>query len=134
MDLAWNPGAREGGCCASSAAGEGDCMRKKLFALIVGTALSTWSTSAWALAYTIASSVAFNQNGVIGTINPVTNLTGATICLTGVCSTSVAQDWLLVSVTLNVGSNPVDQIDVSASGVNTVVGVGHFSDPDVTPL
>jgi hypothetical protein len=109
-------------------------MRKKLFALIVGAALSTWSTSAWALAYTISSSVAFSTNGVSGTINPVTSLTGTTICLTGTCTNSVAQDWLLVSVTLNGGSDPVDQIDVSASGVTTVVGVGHFSDPDVTPV
>jgi PEP-CTERM motif len=108
-------------------------MRKKLFALIVGIALSTWSTSAWALAYTIASSVAFNQNGVSGTINPVTNLTGTTICLAGVCSTSVAQDWLLVTVTLNGGSFGADEINFGASGVTTVVGAGHYTDPGKTP-
>jgi hypothetical protein len=108
-------------------------MRKHAFALIVGAALSVWSTSAWALAYTISSSIAFSNSGVSGTINPVTSLTGSSICLNGTCTTSVAQDWLLVSVTLNLGSGAIDQFDMSASGVTTVVGVGNFSDPNETP-
>ena len=84
-------------------------MRKHAVALIVGAALSLWSSSAWALAYTISSSVAFSTGGVSGTINPVTSLTGTTICLAGVCGSSVTHDWLLVTVTLNGGSDPVDR-------------------------
>jgi hypothetical protein len=108
-------------------------MRKNLFALIVGAALATWSTSAWAVAYTISSSIAFNSNGMSGTIDPVTDLTGASICLGGVCGNDVTHDWLVVTVTLNLGSDPVDEIDISVPGVSTVVGAGHFSDPDETP-
>jgi hypothetical protein len=108
-------------------------MRKNTLALIVGTALLTWSSSAWALAYTISAPVAFSTSGVSGTINPVTNLTGTTICLTGVCSSSVAQDWLLVTVTLNLGSDSVDRIDISSAGSTAVVGAGHYTDPDATP-
>lgn len=108
-------------------------MRKHIVALVVGASLVAWSSSAWALAYTISSSIAFSSGGISGTINPVTNVTGATICLTGSCTNAVSQDWLVVSVTLNGGSGAVDQIDVSAAGVTTVVGVGHFSDPAETP-
>jgi hypothetical protein len=108
-------------------------MRKKLFALIVGIALSTWSTSAWALAYTIASSVAFSSGGISGTINPVLSISGSTLCLSGSCTSSVAQDWLLVTVTLNGGSGAVDQIDISAAGVSGVSGVGHYTDAGETP-
>jgi PEP-CTERM motif len=109
-------------------------MRKHAVALIVGAALSLWSSSAWALAYTISSSVAFNTGGVSGTINPVTNITGTTICLAGVCGSSVTHDWLLVTVTLNGGSDPVDRIDMSVAGVATgAVGAGHFTDPAETP-
>ena len=108
-------------------------MRKNLFALIVGTALATWSTSAWALAYTIASSIAFSTGGVSGTINPVASITGTTICLAGTCGSTVTHDWLLVTVTLNGGSDAVDQLDMSEPGVSTVTGVGHFTDPNETP-
>ena len=108
-------------------------MRKHAVALIVGVALSIWSSSAWALAYTISSSVAFSNGGISGTINPVTNLSGSTICLAGTCGSTVTHDWLLVTVTLNGGSGAVDQFDMSAAGVSTVVGVGHFSDPNETP-
>ncbi len=109
-------------------------MRKHAVALIVGAALSFWSSSAWALAYTISSSLAFSTGGVSGTINPVTDLTGTTICLAGTCGSTVTHDWLLVTVTLNGGSDPVDQIDMSAVGVAVgVVGVGHFTDPGETP-
>jgi hypothetical protein len=85
------------------------------------------------LAYTISSSIAFSNSGVSGTINPVTSLSGTSLCLAGVCTSSVAQDWLLVSVTLNGGSGAIDQFDLSAAGVTAVVGVGHFSDPGETP-
>jgi len=108
-------------------------MRKHAVALIVGAALSIWSSSAWALAYTIAAPVAFSNGGISGTINPVTNLTGTTICLAGTCGSTVTHDWLLVTVTLNGGSGAVDQFDISASGVTTAVGLGHYTDPDETP-
>ena len=36
-------------------------------------------------------------------------------------------------MTLNGGSDAVDQIDMSAAGVSTVTGAGHFTDPDETP-
>ncbi len=108
-------------------------MRKYAVALIVGAALSFWSSSAWALAYTISSSLAFSTGGVSGTINPVTSLTGTSLCLAGTCGTDVSHDWLLVTVTLNGGSDPVDQIDMSEPGVSTVTGAGHFTDPDETP-
>lgn len=108
-------------------------MRKHAVALIVGAVLSFWSSSAWALAYTISSSLAFNTGGVSGTINPVTNLSGSTICLAGVCGSTVSHDWLLFTVTLNLGSDPVDRIDMSVPGVSFVVGAGHYSDPNETP-
>jgi len=105
-----------------------------LVALVVGAALSMGSSSAWALAYTLAAPVAFNNVtlGISGTLNPVT-LGGTSICLLGSCTNAGAQDWLLVSVTLNGGSAAVDRIDMSAAGVATVVGLGHFSDPGTTP-
>jgi len=94
-----------------------------------------WSPSARALAYTISSSVGFSENGVTGSIDPVASITGSTVCLTlaATCSSSVLQDWLLVSVTVTAGS--VDRIGFSlpASPAIPVVGVGHYSDPDETP-
>lgn len=110
-------------------------MRKHLVALMVGAALSMGSSSAWALAYTLAAPVAFNNVslGISGTINPVTSLAGTSICLAGTCSGTATQDWLLVSVTLNGASADVDRIDMSAAGVAAVVGLGHFSDPGTTP-
>ena len=103
-------------------------MRKHLVALIVGAALSMGSSSAWALPYTISSSVAFSGNGLSGTINPVTDFSGAPICLDGTCSVTATQDWLAVSVTLDGGSDAVDRLDISAAGVSTAVGMGHFGE------
>jgi len=108
-------------------------MRKHIVALVLGAALSIASSSAWALAYTISTSVAFSNGGISGTIDPVTNLSGTAICLAGTCTSSAAQDWLLVSITLNGGSGAVDRIDYSAMSVSAIVGIGHFSDPDETP-
>jgi len=72
---------------------------------------------------------------VSGTINPVTDLSGTSICLTASCTSPAAQDWLLVTVTLDLGSLSVDQIGMSvpASPSISVVGLGHYSDPGVTP-
>jgi len=109
-------------------------MRKLGLAFAVGAMLLLgWSPSARALAYTISSSVAFSGSGVSGTIDPVTSITGSTICLAGTCSSSVLQAWLLVSVTVTTGA--VDQIGISvpASPSISVVGVGHYSDPGETP-
>jgi len=105
-------------------------MRKPIVALVLGAALSIASSSAWALTYTISTSVAFSNGGISGTIDPVTNLSGTAICLAGTCTSSAAQDWLLVSITLDGGSGAVDRIDFSAMGVSAIVGIGHFSDPD----
>ena len=109
-------------------------MRKHLFGAIVGAALSMGSSPAWALAYTISASVAFSNGGISGTINPVTDLSGTSICLAGTCSGTATQDWLAISVTLNGGSGAVDRIDMSAAGVSTIVGMGHFGDPGETPI
>ncbi len=108
-------------------------MKKLIVALGLGAALLIAPSSAWALAYTISSSVAFSNLGVSGTIDPVTDLSGTAVCLDGTCTSSAAQDWLLVSVTLDGGSGAIDRIDFSAAGVTALVGVGHFSDPDETP-
>lgn len=108
-------------------------MKKHLVALVLGAALLIAPASAWALAYTISSSVAFSNGGINGTIDPVTDLSGTTVCLDGTCTSSAAQDWLLVSVTLNGDSGAIDRIDFSAAGVFAIVGIGHFSDPDETP-
>jgi len=109
-------------------------MRKPLAALIIGAALLA-SSAAGALSYTLSAPVAFNDLtfGISGTLNPVTDLSGTAICLAGTCTSGATQDWLLVSVTLNVGSNAVDRITMSVAGVSAIVGVGHFSDPDETP-
>lgn len=110
-------------------------MRKHLAALIVGAALLMGSSSAWALAYTLVAPVAFNNLalGISGTIDPVTDLSGAPICLSGVCSVTATQDWLAVSVTLSGGSADVDRIDMSVTNVATLVGLGHYGDPGTTP-
>ena len=108
-------------------------MRKLSIAALLAMSLLGGASTAHALAYTISSSIAFSNSGVSGTINPVTDLTGTSICLAGACTSSVAQDWLIVSVTLNGGSGAVDQIDIAAAGVSAVVGAGHYSDPSETP-
>lgn len=109
-------------------------MRKRLAALIIGAAL-LGSSAAGALSYTLSAPVAFNNLtfGISGTLDPVTNLSGTAICLSGTCTSAATQDWLLVSVTLDGGSNPIDRITMSVAGVSAIVGVGHFSDPDETP-
>ncbi len=109
-------------------------MRKHLAALIVGAALLMGSSSAWALPYTIAASVPFSGNGLSGSINPVTDLSGAPICLNGVCSVTATQDWLAVSVTLNGGSDAVDRLDMSVAGVSAAVGMGHFGEGQTPTL
>jgi PEP-CTERM motif len=99
-------------------------MRKSLVAMIVGAA---WlgSSAAGALSYTLAAPVAFSNVtlGISGTLNPVTDLSGTSICLSGTCASGATQDWLLVSVTLDLGAE-----DVAA-----LVGLGNFSDPGKTP-
>jgi PEP-CTERM motif len=109
-------------------------MRKRLAALIIGAAL-LGSSAAGALSYTLSAPVAFNNLtfGISGTLNPVTDLSGTAFCLSGTCTSGAAEDWLLVSVTLDGGSNAVDRITMSVAGVSAIVGVGHFGDPDETP-
>jgi len=99
-------------------------MRKHLVALFVGAALSMGSSSAWALAYTLAAPVAFNNAtlGISGTLNPVTLGAPRSACphlhergRPGLAARLGA---------LNGGSAAVDRIDMSAAGVATVVGLG----------
>ena len=110
-------------------------MRK--FSLVLSTAaLLAWSSTAHALAYTLASSIAFTNGTASGTLNPVTDVSGTSICLAGSCSTSVAQDWLIFTVTMDAGSTALDQIGVSvadSTNVQILVGGGHYSDPAETP-
>lgn len=96
------------------------------------------ATPAVALPYTIAAPVVIdgsnNQgSGVLGTLLPVTDLSGTSICLGGTsCTDPAAQDWLLVQLVLDPGSDPVDQIGLGATG-SDAVGSGYFADPGETP-
>ena len=108
-------------------------MRKRAVALIVGAALSIWSSSAWALPYTLAASVPFSFSGNVGTIDPVASLSGTTVCLSGTCGTDVSHDWLVFTVTVTAGY--LDEIGI-ARGLPavSVIGVGHYSaDPGLAP-
>lgn len=108
-------------------------MRKHAVALILGAALSFWSSSAWALPYTLSSSVAFSGAGATGTIDPVTNLSGTTICLAATCGNDVTHDWLVFTVTVNTGY--LDEIGVARTVPTALVsGLGHYSpDPGLAP-
>ena len=108
-------------------------MRKRAVALILGAALSIWSSSAWALAYTLSSSVAFSGAGATGTIDPVTSLSGTTVCLAGTCGTDVSHDWLVFTVTVNTGY--LDEIGLARGApLVSVAGLGHYNpDPGLAP-
>jgi len=101
-------------------------MRKHIVALIVGAALSMGSSSAWALAYTFSAPVGFSGAGATGTLNPVTDLSGTTSCLSGTCSDATTKDWLVFSVTVTAGY--LDEIGV-ARGLPavSVAGLGHYN-------
>jgi hypothetical protein len=97
-------------------------MRKHAVALIV-QALA-WSSSAPALAFTWPL-VGFSGAGATGTINPVTNLSGSTFCLAGVCGSDVSQDWLVFTVTLTAGY--LDEIGVSRGlPAVSIPGMGEY--------
>jgi len=107
-------------------------MRKRAVALIVGAALSIWSSSAWALAYTLSASVPFTGSAT-GTIDPVTNVSGTTVCLFGTCGSDVTHDWLVFTVTVTAGY--LDEIGVARGApLVSVAGLGHYSaDPGLAP-
>jgi hypothetical protein len=110
-------------------------MRKFVAALALVSMVFAWSSTARATAFTLSSSVAFNNVtlGISGTIDPVASLAGANICLAGACGTDASHDWLVFTITLDPGSAAVNLIDASAAGVAAVTGLGHFTDPDETP-
>jgi len=91
----------------------------------------------WALPYTLVAPVVIDGSnnggsGVLGTLLPVTDASGTSICLGGSCTDPTSQDWLLVQFVLGPGSADVDQIGIGAVGSNAL-GSGHFDDPDETP-
>ena len=108
-------------------------MRKRAVALILGAALSVWSSSAWALAYTLAASVPFSFSGNTGTIDPVTDASGTTFCLSGTCGTDVSHDWLVFTVTVTAGY--LDEIGMARGApLVSVQGLGHYTaDPGLAP-
>lgn len=111
-------------------------MRKLAVGLIASAVLAIPSSSAWALAYTLSSSVAFSGAGATGTIDPVTDISGTTICLTlpaSTCTSSVLQDWLVFTVTVTSGY--LDEIGVARTVPTALVsGLGHYSaDPGLAP-
>jgi len=110
-------------------------MRKRAVALIVGAVFSIWSSSAWALPYTLAASVPFSFSGNTGTIDPVTSLSGTTMCLSGLgtCGSDVTHDWLVFTVTVTAGY--LDEIGLARGApLVSVAGLGHFSpDPGLAP-
>ena len=110
-------------------------MRKLVAAVALVSACLGWSSSAHALEYTLSAVVPFNNVtlGISGTLNPVASLAGANICLAGVCGNAATHDWFLFTMTLNGGSAAVNQIDMSAAGLATVTGLGHFTDAGETP-
>ncbi len=109
-------------------------MRKLGLVFAVGSLLLLgWSPSASALAYTLASSVAFSGAGATGTIDPVASLSGTTVCLAGACGGGVTDDYLVFTVTVTTGY--LDEIGL-ARGLPavSVAGLGHFSaDPGLAP-
>jgi len=108
-------------------------MRKHVVALIAGAALSIWSSSAWALAYTVSAPVAFSGAGATGFINPVASLSGTTLCLSGTCGTDASHDWLVFTVTVTTGY--LDEVGLARGApAVSVQGVGHYSaDPGLAP-
>jgi hypothetical protein len=113
-------------------------MRKPVASVAVLTLALGWSSTASAGAYTLSAPISITSgnnggSGVLGTISPVTSLSGTSICLAGSCLSTATQDWLLFTMTLSAGSAVVDQIGVGVAGVLSIAGVGYFSDPSETP-
>ncbi len=109
-------------------------MRKLAFGLAASLLAIGAPSGAGATAYTVSAPISITASnnggtGVLGTILPVTIVSGTSLCLGGTCTSPVLQDWLLFGISLSAGSAPVDQIGVGVPGVGTVVGVGHFADP-----
>ena len=108
-------------------------MRKHAVALILGAALSIWSSPASALVYTLAASVPFSGSGATGTVDPVASVSGTTLCLAGTCGSIASHDWLVFTVSVTGGF--LDEIGV-ARGLPavSVIGVGTYSaDPGLAP-
>jgi len=114
-------------------------MRLRLIGLLIAGslfgAIFGWSSSAGAAAYTLSSSIAFNDagTGVSGTIDPVFDLSGTTVCLNDTCGDTTTHDWFIVTITLDGGSNDVDEIGIAAIG-EPAIGGGHFDDSGATPI
>lgn len=103
-------------------------------ALILGLGLAT---GAGATAFTLASSVTLSDpsSDLQVLFLPDNSVSGGSLCLAGVCN--LADDFVVFRVQVTHGTPPdpdVDEIRASVITLNSIIGVGVFTDPgDVDP-
>jgi len=93
-------------------------------------ALVASSSPAWGASFTLSSAVALSQDGVSGSINPVSSDSGAFLLTNGTVSFAT-QDVFIVDITLNAVSASVDALGITVGTTLFFLnpaGAGAFDD------